>query len=89
MKSFVVAVGALATFGALSLSPASAQTLYRSPMYDNSLRGGPAYRGGGQTYYQVPDNSLKRNTLYDSQLQDRQGNVYNCNSLGSCRYRGY
>jgi len=84
-------LGAAAFFAVEGLMPkgSNADTLYRSPIHDNSLYGGPAYRGGGTTYYTVPDNSIHRNTLYDSQLRDRDGNTYNCNSLGSCSPRGY
>ena len=71
----------------LTPSAASADTLYRSPIHDNSLYGGDAYRGGGKTYYSVPDDSIHRNSLYDSQLRDREGNMWNCNSLGSCSPR--
>ena len=79
-------LGAAAFFAIDGLIPSAAEsdTLYRSPLHDNSLYGGPAYRGGGTTYHNVRDNSIHRNSLYDSQLRDRDGNTYNCNSLGSC-----
>lgn len=64
---------------------ASAQTLYRAPIYDNSIRGGDAYRGGNRTYYTVPDNDIYRNRIYDMQLRDDNGKIYNCNNIGSCR----
>ena len=80
---FSASIIAIAGLGMVTTSSMS-DTLYRSPLYDNSLRGGPSYRGGGKTYYTVPENSLRRNSLYDSQLQDSDGNMYNCNSLGSC-----
>ena len=84
---------ALIPFLLLTISPISnklkADTLYRNSLYDNSLYGGEAYRGGGKTYHTIPDDSIYRNSLYDSQLKDEDGNIYNCNSLGSCSYRGY
>lgn len=87
MRTLLIAT--LLGIGSVIEPAATAQTLYRAPIYDNSLNGGPAYRGGGETYYQVPDNSINRNTLYDSQLKDSNGNIYNCNSLGNCQYRGF
>ncbi len=64
-----------------------AQTLYRYELGDNNIMrpGGKAYRGGGETYYTVPENDLFRNKLYDSQIRDSAGNIYNCDSFGNCR----
>ena len=87
-NSFVFLPFLLLTISSIS-NELKADTLYRSPLYDNSLYGGEAYRGGGKTYHTIPDNSIQRNSLYDSQIKDRDGNIYNCNSFGSCRYRGY
>ena len=87
-NSFIFLPFLLLTISSIS-NELKADTLYRSPLYDNSLYGGEAYRGGGKTYHTIPDNSIQRNSLYDSQIKDRDGNIYNCNSLGSCRYRGY
>ena len=87
---YVFAAGIFSVAG-LAILPLTSysDTLYRSTIHDNSLYGGPAYRGGGKTYYTVPDNSIHRNSLYDSQLKDRDGNTYNCNSLGSCTRSGW
>lgn len=79
------ALGAFAFAAAVLLSgDGKAQTLFRDPLYDSPLYGGPAYRGNGQIYYQVPDNSIHRNRLYDSQLRNQDGDLYNCDSIGIC-----
>jgi hypothetical protein len=73
------------TFALCLCIQASAQTLYRAPAYDNSIRGGEAYRGGNRTFYTVPNNDMYRNRIYDMQLRDDNGKIYNCNNIGSCR----
>lgn len=66
-----------------------ADYLYRNEAYDNSIYG-KAYRSGsGKTYYEMDDDDPYRSSIYDSQIKDREGNIYNCNSIGSCKYRGY
>tara|TARA_S200000501_G_scaffold185501_1_gene174536 strand:+ start:471 stop:725 length:255 start_codon:yes stop_codon:yes gene_type:complete len=84
MKIINIFIFLLLTISSIPNS-SKAETVYRNELYDNSLTGGEAYTGGGETYYSIPESDLRRNSLYDYQLEDRDGNIYNCDSLGRCR----
>ena len=75
----------LALAAVLSGTSVSADTLYRDSFNHNTLGGSGTYNSGG--YTQRNDHDLNRNSLYDATLQDSNGNLYDCNSLGSCSSR--
>jgi len=76
----------IAISGLITISPLSADTLYRSEMDDGLW--GRGYRGGGRSYQALPDNDIYRNTLYDETLRDDQtGEYYDCDYIGGCRKR--
>lgn len=66
-------------------APASAQYLYQDPFNHNPL-GGSATYGQGR-YTELDQNDIHRSPIYDSTLKDRDGNYYDCDSLGICRSR--
>lgn len=80
MKLFTALTAAL-----LVAAPASAQYLYRDPVNYNPLGGRATYGYG--SYTELNQNDINRNRLYDSTLKDRNGNLYDCNSLGFCQNR--
>ena len=55
----------IAISGLITISPLSADTLYRSEMDDGLW--GEGYRGGGRSYQSLPDNDIYRNTLFQGQ----------------------
>ncbi|MBO8228511.1 hypothetical protein HA150_06305 [Prochlorococcus marinus XMU1414] len=66
-------------------SNSKAEYLYRNEAYDNSIYGNDAYRSsGGKTFYEIDDDDYRRSGAYDSQIIDKEGNLYNC-SYGSCK----
>ena len=76
----------IAISGLITISPLSADTLYRSEMDDGLW--GEGYRGGGRSYQAVPDNDIYRNSLYDKTLRDDEtGDYYDCDYIGGCSKR--
>ena len=72
--------------GLITISPLSADTLYRSEIDDGLW--GEGYRGGGKSYQAVPDDDIYRNTLYDKTLRDDEtGDYYDCDYIGGCTKR--
>lgn len=70
---------------ALFVAPATAQTLYRDPFNYNPIGGSATYNNG--RYTELNQNDIHRNSLYDSTIRDRNGNLYDCNSIGTCNQR--
>ena len=62
-----------------------ADTLWRDSFNHNTLGGSGTYNSGD--YTELRDNDINRSTIYDSTIQDRNGNLYDCNSIGSCHSR--
>ncbi len=72
---------------AISLNTISVKADYirRTPLYDSTLYNEKAYNNGD--YMELSPNSLQRSSLYDSTIRDKNGNLYDCGSLGYCRKR--
>ena len=68
----------------LTAPAAKADYLYSDPFsYDTFDR--PTYNQGG--YTQLDQNDLQHSTIWDNTIQDSNGNLYDCNSLGNCHSR--
>ena len=72
---------------AISLGSTSvkAEYLRRTPLSDSTLYNEKAYNNGA--YMELSPNSLQRSSLYESTIKDKNGNLYDCGSLGYCRKR--
>ena len=80
MKTFILAAATL-----LLAAPVSAEMLYSDPFNYNPLGGTNTYNNGN--YTQLDQNDIKSSPLYESTIQDRNGNLYDCNNIGSCHSR--
>lgn len=76
---------AITTAVAVFTQAAKADTLYSDPFSYDTFGNRPTYNQGG--YTELDSNDWQRSTIYDSTLQDRDGNLYDCNSIGSCHSR--
>ena len=81
-----LAAGALLSTALLIPAPeVKAETMWRDSFNHNTLGGSATYNNGD--YTQLRNNDINRNSLYESTIQDRDGNLYDCNSLGTCNSR--
>ena len=84
--STFVAIAAVISGSFFIQNPAvKADTLWRDSFNHNTLGGSGTYNSGD--YTELRDNDINRSTIYDSTIQDRNGNLYDCNSIGSCHSR--
>ena len=86
-KTLVAPVAALTLLigGVVSTQEVKAETMWRDSFNHNTLGGSATYNNG--EYTQLRNNDINRNSLYESTIQDRDGNLYDCGSLGQCNSR--
>ena len=75
---------AITTAVAVLAPAAKADTIYQDS-WSHDIWDRPTY-GQGQ-YTELDNNDFQRSNLWDSTLQDRDGNLYDCNSFGNCHSR--
>ena len=80
MKTFILAAATL-----LLAAPVSAELLYSDPFNYNPLGGTNTYNNGNFT--QLDQNDINSSPLHESTIQDRDGNFYDCDFIGSCHSR--
>ena len=84
MKVLAALYATAASLAVLSAPAANADYLYNDPFsYDTWDR--PTYNNGD--YTRLDRNDIMSSPLYDDTIQDRNGNLYDCDSIGSCYAR--
>jgi hypothetical protein len=87
-QAVLAAASSIALFGVamtLITPAAKADTLWKDSFNHNTLGGSGTYNSG--EYTQLRDNDINRSSIYESTIQDRDGNLYDCNSIGTCNSR--
>ena len=85
LSAFVIIASVIGGSFFIQNPAVKADTLWRDSFNHNPLGGSGTYNNGD--YTELRDNDINRSTIYDSTIQDRNGNLYDCNSIGSCNSR--
>ena len=80
-----ITAGLIGATIALLGTTANAENLWRDGFNHNPLGGQGTYNSGD--YTELHNYDLNRNSLYESTIQDRSGNYYDCDYIGTCHQR--
>lgn len=67
------------------INPVAAEMLYQDGINFDPLGGVGTYNNGD--YTQLSPNDINSNSLYEGTIRDRNGNLYDCDFIGSCHSR--
>jgi len=87
-QALIAAASSIALFGGamtLITPAAKADTLYSDPFSYDTFGGRQTFNNGD--YTRLDNNDFNSSPIYEDTLQDRNGNLYDCDWIGSCRAR--